>query len=57
MVSSLENNYIYISTRFIDGTLTGTINPSKSEPGGNGNEEILHALQSSWIGASPSDEF
>ena len=39
----------------IDGTLTGTNTPSLSVPGNNGNEEVLHILQSSRNEDLPSD--
>ena len=38
-----------------DGILTGTTTQGQSEPGSNGNEEILHIPQSSRSRASPSD--
>ena len=39
----------------IDETLTGTTTTSQSGHGNNGNEGILHILQSSRIWASPLD--
>ena len=36
-------------------TPTGTITPSQSEPGSNGNKEVLHTLQISTSGDSPAD--
>ena len=38
-------------------TLSGTTTLSQSEPGSNGKEQVLHILQSSKTGASPSDYF
>ena len=43
------------STWPIDGTLKGTPTPSQNEHGCKFNEVVLHILQSSTIGASPSD--
>ena len=40
----------------IDGILTATTTPSKSGLGSNGNERVLHILESSRTGASPSDD-
>ena len=37
----------------IDGTLKGTITLNQSEPGSNGNKEVLYIPQSSSAGASP----
>ena len=63
-------NYFYIKSEFsishlfehiicfiwpIDRTLSGTTTPSQSGPGSNGNEGVLHVLQISKAGASPSD--
>ena len=39
----------------IDRTLSGATTLCLSEPGSNGNEEVLHIPQSSRAGASPSD--
>ena len=40
----------------IDRTLSGAIIPGQSGPGSNGNEGVLHIIQSSSLsGASPSD--
>ena len=39
----------------MDRTLTGTIIPGESGPGSNGNEGVLHSLQSPRIKASPPD--
>ena len=36
-------------------TLTGSTTLRQSEPGSNGNEGILHILQSSRTGVSPLD--
>ena len=36
------------------GTLTGATTPSQSEPGSNGNEEVLHIFHSFRTGASSS---
>ena len=36
-------------------TLIGTTTPSQSRPESNGNEGVLHILQSSKTGATPSD--
>ena len=42
----------------IDGTLSSATTPSQSEPGSDGNEGVLHILQSSsTTGASPLDGF
>ena len=38
----------------IDGILTDITTPGQSGPGSNGNEELLHSLQSSRTGVSPS---
>ena len=38
-----------------DMTPTGTISPSESRPGINGNEGVLNSLQVSRIEAPPSD--
>ena len=52
-----------ISTQFnsirpIDRTLSGANNPGQSEPGSDGNKEVLHIPQSSIItGVIPSDCF
>ena len=52
-----------INTQFssiwpIDRTLSSTTNPGQSEPGSDGNKEVLHIPQSSSItGASSSDCF
>ena len=37
------------------GTLTGTTRQGQSGNVSNDNERVLYILQSSWIGASPSD--
>ena len=39
----------------MDETLTGTTTPGLSEPGSNGNEQVLYIPQSSRNGASLSD--
>ena len=39
----------------IDKTLSSTTSPDQSGLGSNGNEEVLHILQSFNTGASPSD--
>ena len=40
----------------IDRALSGASTPGQNEPGSDGNEEVLHILQSSSItGTSPSD--
>ena len=51
MVSSIVNDLIVL----IDGTLTGSITSSQSEPGSNGNEGVLDTLLSSRTGTSLSD--
>ena len=38
-----------------DGILTGRTSPRKSEPGSNGNEEVIYTLQISRTGASSSN--
>ena len=44
------------SIRHINGTLSDATTPGQSGPGCNGNEGVLHILQSSSItGASPLD--
>ena len=40
----------------IDRTLIGTTTPCQSGPGSNADEGLLHILQNSKTGASPSDE-
>ena len=40
----------------MERTLTGTTTPDQNGPGSNGTIGVLHILQSSRIGASPSDE-
>ena len=37
-------------------TLTGTTTPGQSGSGRNGNEGVLHSLQSSKTGVSPPDD-
>ena len=49
------SKWLNSSNWLIDGTLSGPTTPGQSEPGSNDNEEVLHILQSSWTGASPSD--
>ena len=39
----------------IDRTQTSSTNPNQCGPGSNDNEGVLRTLQSSMIGASPSD--
>ena len=39
----------------VDPTLTGTTTLNLSGPGSNGNEGVLHILQGSRTGASPSE--
>ena len=39
----------------IDGTIEGITTSGQSEPGSNGNEEVLHIPQSSRTGTSLSD--
>ena len=43
------------SIRLRGETLKGTIILGQSWTRSNGNEGVLHILQSSWTGASPSD--
>ena len=45
------NRYIWA----IDRILTDTTTLSQSEPGSNGNKEVLYILQSSRIEVSPPD--
>ena len=45
----------FVSIYPIDGTLTGTTTPGQSGPGSNGGEWVLHILQTSRNGTSPSD--
>ena len=64
-VKTVQSQTIHFSksTQFssiwlIDRTLSGVTTPGQSEPGGNGNEGVLHILQSSYINeASSSDCF
>ena len=42
----------FSSTGPIDGILSCATTPSKSRPGSNGNEWLLHITQSSRVGAS-----
>ena len=39
----------------MDGILRGTITPSQCRPESKDNEEVLHNLQTSRIGALPSN--
>ena len=39
----------------IDGTLSSATTPGQSEPGGNGNEGVIHIPQISKAGVLPSD--
>ena len=39
----------------IEVTLAGTTTQDQSGSGSNGQERLIHILQSNWIGASPSD--
>ena len=39
----------------IHGTLTGTTTQGQRVPGSNGNKGVLHILQNTRTGASPSD--
>ena len=50
-----SSNQIQIILKCIIVTLTSTTTPGKSEPGSNGNEEVLHSSLISRTGASPSD--
>ena len=49
------NKWLNSSVRSIDKTLTCTSTPGQSKPGSNSNEGVLHILQSSRTGASPSN--
>ena len=58
MISSILIKYEYSLSRPIwplDGILTGTTTSVQSVPGNNGNDKVLHTLQSSKIWASQPD--
>ena len=49
------SKWLYTSIWTIDGTQTGTTTLGQSGSGSNGNEGVIHILQSSKMRASTSD--
>ena len=56
MVSVSENNYIFLFDSWM-GPLTGATTLDQSEPGSNGNEEVLCIPQRPRSSGSPSVSF